>query len=89
MQQQGCGLFCYRDKMTRTEIEAELTELNTAISHILKGGQSYTIMSASGAGTQRVVTMADYSKLLGRKKELQRMLDTIDGYRGIRLGVGW
>ncbi len=70
-------------------LEAEIAEINTALSHIRKGGQMYTIMSASGAGTSRTVTMADYDKLLRHRNDLQRQLDGLNGRRAFRLGAGW
>jgi hypothetical protein len=70
-------------------IETEIAEITIALSHIRKGGQSYTIMSASGAGTSRTVTMADYDKLLKHKNDLQRQLDGAQGKRAFRFGAGW
>jgi hypothetical protein len=75
--------------MTSTEINAELVILNTAINHILKGGQSYTITSASGAGTSRMVTMANLPELYKRKNALQAQLDSMNGNRATRIGLGW
>jgi hypothetical protein len=74
---------------TIAEMEAEIVEINTALSHIRKGGQMYTIMSASGAGTSRTVTMADYNKLLAHRNELQRQIDGLEGRRACRIGAGW
>ena len=70
-------------------IQAEITEINTALSHIRKGGQSYTITSASGAGTSRTVTMANYDSLVKQRNELQKQIDSAQGRRGFRAGCGW
>jgi hypothetical protein len=78
--------------MTAAEIaaiEAEIVEINIALSHIRKGGQSYTITSASGAGTSRMVTMADYNTLIKQRNDLQRQLDGANGKRGFRAGCAW
>lgn len=75
--------------MTPAEIAAEIAEISAALSHIRKGGQSYTITSASGAGTSRTVTMADYDKLLNHRRNLQMQLDSINGRRAVRIGAGW
>jgi hypothetical protein len=75
--------------MTTAEIQAELTILNKTINDILKGGQSYMITSASGAGTQRQVTMANLPELYKRKNDLERILDNAAGNRATRIGMGW
>jgi hypothetical protein len=78
--------------MTPAEIAAiqlEITEINTALSHIRKGGQSYTITSASGAGTSRTVTMANYDSLVKQRNELQKQIDGATGKRAFRAGCGW
>jgi len=54
-----------------TDKQEELEEIKKAMSQIRKAGQSYTIITASGAGTSRTVTMADYKDLLQEKKELE------------------
>ena len=74
---------------TITEIEREILEINTAISQILQGGQSWEITSASGAGTKRVVTMADYNTLLAEKKELLAELAEAQGQRSRSVRPGW
>jgi len=78
--------------MTAAEIaaiQAEIAEINTALSHIRKAGQSYTITSASGAGTSRTVTMADYNTLVAARNDLQSQLDSAAGNRATRVGCGW
>lgn len=73
---------------TAAEITAEIAEITTAISHILKGGQSYTITSG-GSGTSRTVTMADYEKLTKHRNELRQQLAEVNGTRSFRLTPGW
>lgn len=70
-------------------IQLEIIEINTALSHIRKGGQSYTITSASGAGTSRTVTMANYDSLVTQRNDLQRQLDGATGKRAFRAGCAW
>ena len=65
---------------------AELEQVNAAISHILRGGQSYTINSGGGS---RTVTYADYNALLKRKAALETQIATASGAAGGRLGAGW
>lgn len=74
---------------TAASIAAEIAEIDTALSVIRKGGQSYTIMSAAGSGTTRTVTNADYKELVRHRNELQAQLDEINGTRAIRLRAGW
>lgn len=75
--------------MTAAEIRAEIAEINAALAHIRKGGQSYMINSAAGAGTMRTVTMADYNKLVAHRDQLQAQLDSLSGTRAFRVGAGW
>jgi len=70
-------------------IQAEIAEINTALSHIRKGGQSYSITTASGAGTSRTVTMANYETLVTQRNDLQRQLDSATGKRAFRTGCAW
>jgi hypothetical protein len=70
-------------------LELEIAELTVAISHIRKGGQSYEITSAAGAGTKRVVTFADYQTLINEKKQLNSELAALNGTRGAVLTPGW
>lgn len=74
---------------TAASIAAEIAEIDAALSAIRKGGQSYTITSAAGGGTSRVVTSADYRALVQHRNELQAQLDEINGTRAIRLRAGW
>ena len=67
-------------------IETELAEVTLAISAIIKGGQSHTINTGGGS---RSVTMADYGKLVERKKELQYLLQLKNGSGGIRITPAW
>jgi hypothetical protein len=75
--------------MTEAEILAEIASINTALEHIRKGGQSYTITSASGAGTSRTVTMADYKMLSEERDKLYRQLASLSGTRGYRMRPMW
>lgn len=78
--------------MTAAEIaaiQAEIAEINTVLSHIRKAGQSYTITSASGAGTSRTVTMADYNTLVAARNDLQNQLNSAAGNRATQIGLGW
>ena len=75
--------------MTEAEILAEIASINTALEHIRKGGQEYTITSASGAGTSRTVTMADYKTLSKERDSLYRALASLEGTYGYRMRPGW
>jgi len=75
--------------MTVEELKAEIAEINTALSQIRKGGQSYMIMTASGGGTQRSATMADYERLKNHRDDLQRELDSKTAKRGVIFKPGW
>ena len=72
--------------MTTAQIQIEIAEITTALSHIRKAGQSYTIMSGN---TQRTVTLADYDKLKKERQELYNLLDSRNGGRGIVFRAGW
>ena len=65
---------------------AELDQINTAVAHILAGGQSYTLNSGGGS---RTVTYADYNALLKRKAALETQIAAASGAVGGRLGAGW
>ena len=75
--------------MTEAEILAEIASINTALDHIRKGGQEYTITSATGAGTSRTVTMADYKMLSEERDKLYRQLASLNGTRGYRMRPMW
>ncbi len=74
---------------TAATIAAEIAEIDAALSAIRKGGQSYTIMSATGSGTTRTVTSADYAALVAHRNELQAQLNEINGTRAIRVRAAW
>ena len=74
---------------TATEIQAEITEIDTALSHIRAGGQGYTINSASGGGTARTVTMADYNTLVKHRDDLYQELSSVNSTRAFRFTPGW
>lgn len=63
---------------TAIEIQAEIDEINTALSYIRTAGQSYTITSGSGSGTSRTVTMADYKTLKEERNDLYAELDRVN-----------
>ena len=67
-------------------LQDELKQINGAIAHILKGGQSYTINSGGG---QRQVTYADYNALVKRKDELEDKIDSSSRSFGQRITAGW
>ena len=75
--------------MTEAEILAEISSINTALDHIRKGGQEYTITSATGAGTSRTVTMADYKMLSEERDKLYRKLAAVKGNSGYRMRPMW
>jgi len=74
---------------TAAVIQAEITRLEKTIENIELAGQSYEITSGSGAGTKRVVTMADYDKLTKRLDKLYGELSEVNGTRAKRIGAGW
>jgi hypothetical protein len=77
-------------KFERIEyLESEIAELTIAITVIRKGGQSYEITTAAGAGTKRVVTMADYNSLVAEREKLQASLAALSTGRSLRLTAGW
>ena len=75
--------------MTETEILAEIASINAALDHIRKGGQEYTITSATGAGTSRTVTLADYKMLSEERDKLYRQLASVKGNSGYRMRPMW
>lgn len=74
---------------TAAVIQAEIDQITTALSQIMVAGQSYEITSGSGAGTKRVVTMADYDKLKKARSDLYSELDEVNKIRAKRIGAGW
>ena len=75
--------------MTKTEIQTEIAEINAALSHLRKGGQSYSMMSAAGGGSQRIVTLVDYDKLVRHRNELEAQLRSLNEKRAFRIRSGW
>ena len=73
----------------KATLQAEIDEINTALSQIRKAGASYLIMSSAAGGTQRSVTMADYSTLVKHRNDLQRRLDSLSGKRAFMKRIGW
>ena len=72
--------------MTAEEIQNEIDEITTALSHIRKAGQSYTINSGSST---RTVTFADYDSLVSERRDLLAQLDELEGNAGLTLTAGW
>lgn len=74
---------------TTTEIQSEIDSITTALNNIRVAGQSWEITSGTGAGTKRVVTMADYDKLVAHRDELYAELREAQG-RSVRVTrPGW
>lgn len=74
---------------TTTEIQAEIDSITTALNNIRVAGQSWEITSGTGAGTKRVVTMAEYDKLVAHRDELYAELREAQG-RSVRVTrPGW
>jgi len=73
---------------TKASILAEIAEIDTALSHIRKGGQSYTINSGP-SGTSRTVTMADYDTLKAHRDELKQQYNELNETRAFRVRSGW
>ncbi len=73
---------------TLTELQSELTEINAAISHILKGGQEYEINTGSG-GTIRKVKLADLDMLRKYKNEIESKIQNLNGTRATYIRPNW
>lgn len=73
---------------TLTELQAELTEIQDAISFILKGGQSYTISSGAG-GSSRTVTMANLAELRKYKTDIETRIANLQGRSAFVMRTGW
>ena len=74
---------------TAAEIQTEIDEINVALSQIRLAGQSYEITSGSGAGTKRVVTMADYETLKKHRSDLIAELAEATKTRAVRIRPAW
>jgi len=74
---------------TAAVIQAEIDEITTALSQIRVAGQSYEITSGSGAGTKRVVTMADYDTLKAHRSDLITELAEVNETRVRRIRAAW
>jgi hypothetical protein len=72
--------------MNEESLLQELSEIERAVSGILKGGQSNSLNSGGGS---RGVTMADYGALIQRKKEILYELECIRGNTINRISIGW
>ena len=70
-------------------LELEAAQITLAISHILAGGQSYTIKSASGGGTERTVSMADYKTLVNHRPQIQADIAALNKNRGVSVTAAW
>jgi len=67
-------------------LTTELTEVETAISYILKGGQEYTIQSGGGP---RSTTNADLSLLYKRKETILSQISGLNRTRVTKMRPGW
>ena len=74
---------------TAAVIQAEIAQIDAALSAIRQGGQSYEITSGSGMGTKRVVTMADYDTLAKHRSELYGELSEVNNTRAVRIRPAW
>ena len=72
--------------MSVMDYEAELQEIEAAITAILQVGQSYTLNTGGGS---RQVTYANYNELVKRKNELRTMIAGSRGGLGGRMTAGW
>jgi len=72
--------------MTEAQIELEIAEITTALSHIRKAGQSYTINTG---GSTRTVSMADYKALITDRQNLRGQLAEVQGSGGLVMGASW
>jgi hypothetical protein len=73
-----------------TDKTAELAQITTAITHILSGGQEYTITSGSGMGSSRVVKLADIESLFVEKRQLEIDIKILSGSNSAtRFRAGW
>ena len=71
------------------EIQDELIVVNKAISYVMKTGQSYTMMSSAGGGTQRMTTNASLRDLKDYKNQLRSELKTLQGESAFRMRAPW
>lgn len=72
-----------------TEIQTEIAEIDTTLSNMRQAGQSYTIMTSAGGGTQRATVMITYIELVKHKKELNAELKTLQGESAFRMRATW
>ena len=73
---------------TLAQLQAELVEVEAALSAIRNGGQSYTINSGPG-GTSRTFTGADYDTLRNHKKDLESKIETLSETRATFIRPNW
>jgi len=73
--------------MTILEIKELLLAIDKAILHILKGGQEYTIGSASGSS--RTFKGADLNSLRDMKNQYQSQLASLENNKATKIQVGW
>ena len=69
-------------------IQNEIDDISAALSHIRRGGQSFTISSGAG-GTSRTVTMADYNTLVKQRDDLYTELAQVRGGSTRSIRAGW
>jgi hypothetical protein len=68
------------------EIDAELTIVNNAITHLLQGGQQYMIQTGA---SMRQFMAADLDKLRSYRNELRAEKRELNDEAGLTLGAGW
>lgn len=71
------------------ELQTEIAEINTTLSNMRKAGQSYTIMTSAGGGSQRSTVMVTYKDLVADRKDLRSELKTLQGEDAFRMRPGW
>lgn len=74
---------------TAAEIQADITNVENAITAILKGGQEYEITSGSGMGSKRVVKMPALSDLETKRTALYAELAEVNSTRAVRIRPAW
>jgi prefoldin subunit 5 len=71
------------------EINIEIAEINASIKYIRKAGQSYTMMTSAGGGTQRMTTNAALKELNDQRNELRAELKSLQGGSAFRVRASW
>lgn len=71
------------------ELQTLISDLDTAMANLRKGGQNYQLISSSGGGSQRMFTGVDYETLRQQRKEAKAELDGLQKNKGFRINAGW